>query len=119
MESSVKPSSEKGVCAPTLLGASDLHLGPQPPCDILRLTPSFRPGAAPVRTGAPEDQDVDSVIDELAGIVVLCDHAEQDAQFANIELGNALRNQQEIYAAMSKASKMLRGGAMPSIRNVR
>ena len=85
----------------------------------LRLAPSFRPGAPPVLSGAAEDKNVDSVIDDLAGIVVLCDHAEQDAQFANIELQNALQKQQETYTNMSMASKMLRGGAMPSIRNVR
>ena len=85
----------------------------------LRLAKKFTPGAAPVLSGAPADQNVDSVVDELSGIVVLCDHAEENSTNAQLELQGAMKKQNRTYLTMSNVMKMLRDTAKNAIQNVR
>jgi hypothetical protein len=46
----------------------------------VRLTESYRPGVPAVTTTDPKPATVDSVVDELASIVVLCNKADANAQ---------------------------------------
>jgi hypothetical protein len=85
----------------------------------LRLAPAFKPGVAPLLSSKPADVDVDSVVDELAGIVVLCDHAEENSKQAVKGLENAVQKQQRVYLTMSNVSKMLHDTAKAMIQNVR
>jgi hypothetical protein len=85
----------------------------------LRLAPEFKPGLAPVLSSKPADVDVDSVVDELAGIVVLCDHAEENSKQAVKDLEKAVQKQSRVYLTMSNVSKMLHDTAKAIIQNVR
>ncbi len=84
----------------------------------VRLSESYRPGVPAVTTTDPKPATVDSVVDELASIVVLCNKADANAQQANIDLQNALQKQQQTLQTMSNVSKMLHDTAMAVIRKI-
>ncbi len=84
----------------------------------LRLTKTYRPGARAVAYGEAEPATVDSVADQLQGIVVLCNQTEEKAERANIEMQNALQKQQQTLQTISNVSKMLHDTAMAIIRKL-
>ncbi len=84
----------------------------------VRLSDSYRPGVPAVTTTDPKPATVDSVVDELASIVVLCNKADANAQRANVDLQNALQQQQRTLQTMSNVSKMLHDTAMAIIRKI-
>jgi hypothetical protein len=54
----------------------------------------------------------------LAGIVVLCNKADENAAMANLDLQNALQKQQQTLQTMSNVSKIMHDTAMAVIRKI-
>lgn len=74
----------------------------------------------PVITGrVPKDVDVESVVPELAGIVVLCNHAEKESNDANLALQDAMNKQSQTYQTLSNVMKAFHDTAKAMIQNVR
>ena len=84
----------------------------------LRLTKTYRPGARAVAYGEAEPATVDSVADQLQGIVALCNQADERAERANLELQTVLQKRQQTLQMISNVSKMLHDTAMAIIRKV-
>jgi len=74
----------------------------------------------PVITGrVPNSVDVESVVPELASIVVLCNHAEDESNKADLDLQNAMQKQSQTYQTLSNVMKAFHDTAKASIQNVR
>lgn len=74
----------------------------------------------PVITGRVYNTvDVESVVPELASIVVLCNHAEEESKSAGLDLQNALKKESQTYQLMSNVMKSMHDTAKASIQNVR
>jgi len=85
----------------------------------LNLGGEYRPGARAVTTGPVEPMTAESVADELQRIVVLCDHADDNAQRANLDLQSALQKQSQTLQTMSNVSKTLHDTAKNMVNNIR
>lgn len=84
----------------------------------ITLAENRTPGVPAVAPSEPIPATVDSVADELAKIVVLCNTADENAQNAKLDFQNALQQQQETLQTMSNVSKMLHDAAMAVIRKL-
>jgi hypothetical protein len=84
----------------------------------MTLAPAYRPGARAVSIGEPKPTTMESVVSELAGIVVLCNKADENAAMANLDLQNALQKQQQTLQTMSNVSKIMHDTAMAVIRKI-
>ena len=82
------------------------------------LAPTYSPGARAASIGAPKPATTESVIPELAEIVVLCNKADENAEVANLDLQNALQKQPQTLQTMSNVSKMMHDTAMAVIRKI-
>ena len=83
------------------------------------LAPTYRPGGRAVSLGEPKTATVESVASDLQGVVMLCNKADENADAANIDLQNALKNQQQTLQTMSNVSKVMHDTAKAIISNMR
>lgn len=82
------------------------------------LASTYSPGARAASVGASKPATAESVIPELAEIVVLCNKADENAEMANLDLQNALQKQPQTLQTMSNVSKMMHDTAMAVIRKI-
>ena len=87
------------------------------------MTPQFSTDGNPDRpviTGRVYNTvDVDSVVDDLTSIVVLCNRVEEESKSAGLDLQNALKKQSQTYQTLSNVMKSMHDTAKASIQNVR
>jgi hypothetical protein len=85
----------------------------------LTLADEYKPGQRAVTLGPEEPVTVESVVEDLQKIVVLCNTAEENEQQANLDLQNALQKQQQTFQMMSNVSKMMHDTAKAIIQNMK
>ena len=71
----------------------------------VELAPEYQPGVAPIASSKPEDVDIDSVVDDLQGITVLCNRVEEQERQANLDLQNALQLQNRQFNVISNVMR--------------
>lgn len=85
----------------------------------LTLSDEYAPGRSAATLGPEEPVTAESVAEELQKIVVLCNHADAQADKADLELQRALEQRRETLSVMTAVSRSMHDTAKNMINNVR